>query len=97
MDHNNKLSTLPLNTFQEIPTPNPDATSITGLLKEGGKISGYQLADGRTVSKTEGVALAKQGQIAGVGIATRSGNEYLKSLPDVTDENNLTHLPTVSE
>ena len=41
------------------------------------------------------VALAKAGEIAGVGIAHRKDTEYLKSIPDGTDDNNLSHLPTV--
>jgi len=42
------------------------------------------------------VALARQGGIAGVGIAHRDGVEYLKSIPDGTQSNNLSHLPSVS-
>ncbi len=83
------------NTLDDIPTPAKDAKEITGLVKKGGKITGYQLSDDRIVNKAEGVALAKAGGIAGVGIAHRKGTEYLKSIPDGTDDNNLSHLPTV--
>ena len=96
MSPNNDFTKLPLNTFSEIPTPSANATYITGLVKQSGRIHGYQLADGRTVSKAEGVNLARQGQISGVGIAKRSGNEYLKTLPDEEGGNNLTSLPTVN-
>jgi len=44
----------------------------------------------------DGVELARQGDIKGVGISSRNGNEYLKSLPDDTESNNLGSLPTVS-
>lgn len=91
----NDLTKLPLMTFKDIPTPNADAKKITGLVKQSGRIAGYQLSDGRTLSKEEGVQLAKQGGILGVGIATRKGNEYLKSLPDNNEDNNLGSLPTV--
>lgn len=84
-----------MNTLDDIPTPSSDAKDIIGLVKSGGKVTGYQLSDNRIVDKEEGVALARQGEIAGVGIAHRKGTEYLKSLPDGTDDNNLSHLPTV--
>ena len=56
----------------------------------------YQLSNGQTVDKEEGVALAKQGGIQGVGVSERYGNEYLKSVPDGTESNNLSNLPSVS-
>lgn len=98
MDTNDlNYASLPLNTFKEIPTPNANARRITALTKNNGRISGYQLADGMILSKEEAIQLAKQGGIQGVGIATRKGNEYLKSLPDGTENNNLGNLPTISQ
>jgi hypothetical protein len=91
------LSKLPLMAMKDIPQPNADAKQITALVKESGRITGYQLSDGRVVSKEEGVALARQGGITGVGIATRNGNEYLKSLPDDSEGNNLGNLPSISQ
>lgn len=88
---------LAMNALDSIPEPNADAKKITALVKEGGRVTGYQLSDGAIVSKEEGVSLAKSGGIAGVGIAHRDGKEYLKSLPDATENNNLSHLPTVSD
>jgi hypothetical protein len=84
-----------LNTLDEIPKPRPDAKEIVGLVKSKGVISGYKLSDGRIVSKQEGVNLSNQGEIKGVGIAHRKGVEYLKSIPDGTEINNLSNLPTV--
>ena len=49
--------------------PNKDAQRIEKLIRNNGKISGYQLSDGTVLSKAEGVALAKQGGIRGVAIA----------------------------
>lgn len=89
-------SSLAMNALSEIPTPNADAKKIVGLVKHSGKVSGYQLSDGRIVDKSEGVALAKQGDIHGVGVAVRNGNEYLKSLPDQNEANNLSNLPSVT-
>lgn len=87
---------LAMNTLDDIPTPKSNAKDIVGLVKSSGKITGYQLSDGSTVSKQEGVSLAKEGEINGVGIAHRQGNEYLKTLPDGKENNNLTNLPSVS-
>ncbi len=64
-----RSSSLPMAAMDEIPTPNADAVSITGLVKDNGRISGYQLSDDRIVSREEGVSLAKSGQIKGVGVA----------------------------
>lgn len=82
--------------LDEIPTPKSDAKEIVGLVKSSGRITGYQLSDGSTVSKEEGVSMAKSGDIQGVGIAHRKDSEYLKSLPDGTEDNNLGNLPSIS-
>lgn len=82
--------------LDDIPTPKADAKEIIGLVKSSGKITGYQLSNGATVSKEEGVAMAKSGDIKGVGVAHRKDTEYLKSLPDGTENNNLGNLPSVS-
>ncbi|NLU23272.1 MAG: DUF3892 domain-containing protein [Clostridiales bacterium] len=93
----NKLdNALAKNTLDQIPQPAPDAPSITALVKEGSKVTGYQLSDHTVLDKRQAVMLARQGGIAGVGIAHRGDTEYLKSIPDGTDDNNLSHLPTVS-
>lgn len=92
-DRNTKL---PMMALHEIPEPNEDAQAIVALVKDGGRVTGYELADGRVLDKEQGVQLAKEGGIQGVGIATRNGNEYLKSLPDETEDNNLSNLPAKS-
>jgi hypothetical protein len=89
------LVSLPILAMSEVPVPNANAQKIVALVKEGGRISGYQLSDGTVLDKDEGVSLAKQGGIRGVGIAKRNGNEYLKSLPDGTETNNLGNLPSI--
>jgi len=87
---------LAMNALSDIPEPNANAQRITALKKHGGRVTGYQLADGRILDKHEAVALAKQGGIAGVGIAHRNGSEYLKSIPDGSENNNLSSLPSVT-
>ena len=84
------------NTLDKIPRPNAGAKRITGLVKEGGRITGYQLSDNSIVEKQQAVDMAKQGQILGVGIAHRGDTEYLKSIPDGSENNNLGNLPSVS-
>lgn len=83
-------------TLDQIPQPSANAKRIVGLVKKGGRITGYKLSDETFVSKPEAVSMAKQGQIAGVGIAHRRDTEYLKSIPDGSDNNNLGNLPSVS-
>ena len=82
--------------LDDVPTPKADAKEIVGLVKSSGRITGYQLSNGATVSKEEGVAMAKAGDIKGVGVAHRKDTEYLKSLPDSNEDNNLGNLPSVS-
>lgn len=90
-DHN-----LVKNTLDQIPQTNSNAKQIVGLVKESGRITRYQLSDNSIVEKQQAVNMAKQGQIAGVGIAHRGDTEYLKSIPDGSENNNLGNLPSVS-
>lgn len=73
-------------TLDQIPQANPNAKRTIGLVKEGGRITGYQLSDNSIVEKQQAVDMAKQGQIAGVGIAHRGDTEYLKSIPDGSEK-----------
>ncbi|MCL2053274.1 MAG: DUF3892 domain-containing protein [Oscillospiraceae bacterium] len=91
----NKINqNLPLNAV-EIPPTAPNADTVTALKKESGRVVGYQLSSGEVLAKDEAVSRARQGGIAGVGISNRKGNEYLKSIPDDTEDNNLGNLPAV--
>ena len=83
-------------TLDHIPQPSANAKRIVGLGKEGGRITGYQLSDNSVVEKQRAVNMAKRGQIAGVGIAHRGETEYLKAIPDGSENNNLGNLPSVS-
>ena len=88
--------TLVKQTLDQIPQANANAKQIVGLVKAGGKITGYQLSDNTVVDKQQAVSMAKQGDIKGVGIAHRGDTEYLKSIPDGSENNNLSNLPSVS-
>ena len=84
------------NTLDQIPNAKSDAKRIVGLVKQNGRVTGYKLSDNSILSKPEAVSLAKQGGIAGVGIAHRKYNEYLKSIPNGSENDNLSNLPSVS-
>ena len=83
-------------TLDQIPQANSNAKRIVGLVKEGGRITGYQLSDHSIVEKQQAVEMAKQGRIAGVGIAHRGDTEYLKAIPNGDENDNLGNLPSVS-
>lgn len=97
MSKNVYREALPMSALDDIPKAKEDACDIVAIVKEHGKIAGYQLSDGKTVSKEEGVSLAKSGEIRGVGVAHRGETEYLKALPDGEEGNNLSSLPAVSK
>ena len=84
------------NTLDEIPQAKKDAKRIKGLVKENGRVTGYQLSDDTIVEKPQAVQMAKQGDIVGVGIAHRGNNEYLKSIPNDKENDNLSNLPSIT-
>ena len=83
-------------TLDQIPQAGSNAKHIVGLVKEGGRITGYQLSDNSIVPKQQAVNMAKQGQIADVAIAHRGDTQYLKSVPNGSENDNLGNLPSVS-
>ncbi len=97
MDNNiSKPSDIAMNTLSEVPTAKSGAQKITALVKDGSTVTGYQLNNGQIVSKQEAISMARNGEIANVGISTNQGTEYLKSLPDQDPSNNLDALPTIT-
>ena len=84
------------NTLDEIPDAKPDAKKIVGLVKQNGRVTGYKLSDESFVDKKRAVEMARQGKIKGVGIAHRGENEYLKSIPNENENDNLGNLPSSS-
>ncbi len=95
-EKNEMIGGLPRNINKEVPTPNNDAQSIRAIIKASGEIVGYELSNGKRINKEEGVQMAKDGQIAGVAVGvSRKGEEYLRSLPDENENNNLSSLPVV--
>ncbi|WP_460292751.1 DUF3892 domain-containing protein [Clostridium tertium] len=95
-ENDGMIGRLPININKEVPTPNSDAESIKALIKKSGEVVGYELSNGERVSKEEGVQMAKSGQISGVAVGvSKKGEEYLRSIPDQSENNNLSSLPTV--
>ena len=47
-------------TLDQIPQANADAKRIVGLVKEGGRITGYQLSDNSIVEKQQAVAMVSK-------------------------------------
>ncbi len=87
-----------VNINKEATSSHNDTQNITSLIKHSGEITGYVLEDGTRLSKEEGVTLAKAGGINGVAVGvSRKGEEYLRSLPDQNENNNLSSLPTINE
>ena len=66
IDKDTLSEALARNTLDDIPTPKSDAKEIVGLVKSSGRVTGYQLSDGSTVSKQYGLNMAKDGDIQGV-------------------------------
>lgn len=92
-----RIGAFPANINTVNPTPATDALSITALVKKSGRVSGYQLSDGSKVTRDQGVQMAKNNKIRGVSVAVNQGTEYLRTLPDGADNNNLSNLPSVAE
>lgn len=96
MEQTQQKQTLAQNTLDNIPSPKANARRITGLVKEKGKITGYRLSDNTILEKAQALQLVREGGITGVGISHRGDTEYLKSIPDGSENNNLSNLPSVS-
>ncbi len=81
--------------MDEIPTQKANAKEITAVVKENRKVTGYEIAD-EFVSKNDAINMAKNGELKNVGIAHNKNTQYLKSVPDGINDNNLTDLPVKS-
>ncbi len=75
-----------------------DAQSITKLVKSGGKVVGYELSSGEKVTVSEAIKMAKGNLLNHVGVSTsKDGSEYIRSLADGDESNNLSNLPSITE
>lgn len=74
-----------------------NAESICKLIKSGGEVVGYELESGKHVSVHQAVEMAKANQLKHVGVATsKDGDEYIRSLADGDESNNLGNLPSIT-
>ena len=89
------IGNLPKNINEVIPNPDDSALRICKLIKHSGDVVGYELSDGKKISKDECIKMAKDGKIAGVAIAINKEKEYLRSLPNGSEGNNLSNLPSI--
>ena len=101
-ENNILLAGLPFNATDNNlafePQSDTDKRSIVAVMKHSGEITGYELSNGEQITKERGVELAKAGTISGVSVATsRKGEEYLRSLRDDDESNNLSSLPIIEE
>ena len=89
-------SNMPLTGIQSESQSDINKQSIKAIIKKSGEITGYELSNGEQITKEKGVELAKEGTISGVSVSTsRKGEEYLRSLPDEDESNNLSSLPVI--
>ena len=73
------------------------AQQITKLIKSGGQVVGYELESGMHVSVQQAVDMAKQNALKHVGVSiSKDGDEYIRSLPDGDESNNLGNLPSIT-
>lgn len=74
-----------------------DAQQITKLIKSGGEVVGYELESGLHVSVQQAIDMAKQNALKHVGVSTsKDGSEYIRSLADGDESNNLGNLPSIT-
>ncbi len=94
----NKTFNLPGNINKIVSEGGPNAKQITKFIKQDHKVVGYVLSSGEKVSVDEAIQLAKQGQLDHVGVSiAKDGSEYIRSLPDGDESNNLGNLPSITE
>lgn len=94
--NDDRIGGLPKNINKIVSEGNSNAKSIQALIKESGEVTGYELSNGERISKNQGIEMARKGEISGVGVSvSKNGDEYLRSLPDQDENNNLSSLPTI--
>ena len=74
-----------------------NAEQITKLIKSGGEVVGYELESGKHISVEQAIDMARNNQLKHVGVSTsKDGSEYIRSLADGDESNNLGNLPSIS-
>ena len=73
--NDNMIGNLPENINKKSSSPKTDAQQITKVVKHGSRIVGYELENGHQVDKFAAIAMAKNGEIKGVGVSVSSKGE----------------------
>lgn len=74
-----------------------NAEQITKLIKSGGEVVGYELESGKHISVQQAIDMARSNQLKHVGVSTsKDGSEYIRSLADGDESNNLGNLPSIT-
>lgn len=95
--NNSHIPYLPKNINQVVSEGGPQAKEIVKFIKQDNEVVGYVLSSGEKVSVKEAIKLAKEGMLEHVGVSvSRGGNEYIRSLPDDDESNNLSNLPSIT-
>lgn len=78
---------------------NNSANTIVAVGKDSdNEIVSYKLDNGEILSRDQAISMAKEGGLKGVSVAkSRKGEQYLRSLPDDDESNNLKNLPSIEE
>ena len=80
---NGRIGNLPANINIMNPVPNKDAKTITSLIRKNGKVSGYELSDGRVLSKREGAQWGLSPLPPQVRPASAGCRQHLCRRPDI--------------
>lgn len=82
---------------QVVSEGNQNAEEITRLIKSGGQVVGYELSSGKHISVHQAIEMAKHNALRHVGVSTsKDGSEYIRSLADGNEANNLGNLPSIT-
>ena len=75
----------------------PNAKAITKRIVKSGEVVGYELESGEHVTIEQAIQMAKANELRHVGVSTsKDGSEYIRSLADSDESNNLGNLPSIT-
>lgn len=75
-----------------------NAKAITKRIVNSGEVVGYELESGEHITIEQAVQMAKANELKHVGVSvSKDGSEYIRSLADGDESNNLGNLPSISE
>lgn len=73
-----------------------NAQAITKRIKKDSEVVGYELENGEHITVKQAIEMAKSNQLQHVGVSiSKDGSEYIRSLADGDESNNLGNLPCI--